>query len=172
MFVMLSKEKLKQLPVVIVAIITAVVTVLFVSLLLRNGVRNKAPREIVKFLDEFVMEDYDTSFALPIFYKYFLSLSDVNLPAHPTLMDYYSSEQDVFEQVFYRFEDSYYGYDIEQVTDNFSKIYLKLSDGSYDYPSVGFWYTISKGKIDTWRIARLSPISRYDAEYSEVWSER
>lgn len=131
-----------------------------------------APAIITEFLDAFIVEDYQPAKSLRLFYDTFYSLRDEELPEDASLMDYYSTEQDLFEQVFYHFSPGFTGYELEQVATGFVKVTPIKLDGTLDYPSVGLWYTVKGKRIDTWRIARLQPFSRYDEEYSDDWQNR
>lgn len=164
---------LRYWPEIIVGTVSVIMLVMAIQIyFIRHPGEPKVSRVVTDLLDEIIREDYNASSAIYIFPKYFTSLEGQMPPPKSALMDYYSVEQDLFEQVVYKYTVGYKGYEVEAVTDEYVEISLINFDGSYDYPKVGLWYTIKGGKIDTWRLARLLPFSRYDEEYSEDWDGR
>lgn len=125
------------------------------------------PKAVTAFLDEFLTDGYYFDVGYEIFPEHFLSVRPIE--GSDIADGDETVEQHMFEYVFNNVLTGAVGYDIEVVNQHFSKVTPILGDGSFDYPSVGFWYTVTDGKIDTWRIGRLEPFSVYDAEYSEEY---
>jgi len=150
-----------------VIVVSSVGSIIFI----RGRNRDNASALIDKFVAELFSDKYDPYIEgdSNIYARYFKEYSEGDFTAQT--LEETEVQRNIERAFLYLNGQQCSRWESVQVSSNFKVFYLFDEKDELLPPPVGFWYLVENNEIVEYYVARLLPFSRYDSEYSELWSK-